>query len=244
MKKLLLAAIILFPLVVCSAEISYSTIKISENCASILVNGEIKSGDAEKIEKYIKLNECTKSSIDPAISFNSNGGDVNEAFKIGRLIRNKNIGTFIDPENSCISACGLAFVGGVSRDVDGKFGVHRPFSLELSKGEENSEKNLEIISQSIKEYLQEMRISELYYDLMVRISPQDVKFLNKEQLQAFGIVGNDPVYEDVMLSKHAKELGITKMELISRKASIKEICGRGIRPYPDPCEDRVLRYGK
>ncbi|MDO9367977.1 MAG: hypothetical protein Q7T68_05350 [Sphingopyxis sp.] len=52
------------------------------------------------------------------ISFNSEGGNLGAAMKLGELLRQKRIGTVVDRANRCLSACAIAFLGGVFRSVD------------------------------------------------------------------------------------------------------------------------------
>lgn len=59
-----------------------------------------------------------KPSIEPiSIFLNSSGGDVDEAMKIGRLIRKYNINTKIAAGDFCLSSCFLVYMSGVRRDL-------------------------------------------------------------------------------------------------------------------------------
>jgi hypothetical protein len=96
----------------------------------IFATGMIDSGSAQELQSVLD-----KAHVKPGITvyFHSPGGDAAEGMAIGRLIRAHELSTsigqpylsFIDP-GECDSACSLAFLGGVKRDVvDGsRYGVH------------------------------------------------------------------------------------------------------------------------
>lgn len=60
------------------------------------------------------------------VSFNSEGGDVNEAMKIGRFLR-EGLAEVAVPKR-CFSACFFAIVGAVEvHELGGRIGIHRPY---------------------------------------------------------------------------------------------------------------------
>lgn len=230
-----------------AAEVGFISARISDTCASILFQGKIRPGDTKALAALIEKNDvgCVEEEIEPAISFDSLGGDMDESINIGRLIRSKGIGTSVERGAQCVSACNIAFLGGVSRSVDGVFGIHRPYTLELSTGESDALSKYEAIMRTLYSYAREMRVSQELFDRMTKISPQDVYYLSHTEMQALGVIGVDAVWEDVHMSREAKSLGISKREYIRRRASAKSLCGKGhkYRPFPDPCFDSVMETG-
>ena len=78
-----------------------------------LLQGGIKSGDEIKFKEFI--NDPTNSNI-KVIKLNSSGGFVIPARDIGRLIRSKNLSTFVDGKtDNCASACTVIFGSGIKR---------------------------------------------------------------------------------------------------------------------------------
>ena len=228
-----------------AADVSFMSPRISATCASIQLRGEIRSGDTSSLASLIAKNNtgCVGEDIQPAVAFDSPGGDIEEALRIGHLIRNKGFGTMVDRDARCVSACNIAFLGGVSRSVDGVFGIHRPYAIEFSTGESDALSKYEAITRTLNAYAREMRVSPELFERMMKISPQDVKFLNRQEMATLGVTGVDAVWEDVHMSRSAKALGITKQEYIRRLAATKELCGSGLRPYPDACFDSVMKVG-
>jgi len=101
---------ILFFLSTCvfAADVSvqdFSSQGLSPRCSNYTVDfvGDITSGDASKLEKYLKSLE---SKFDPdecrngflMIRINSSGGDALEAIRLGRIIRKYNLNAVITPK--------------------------------------------------------------------------------------------------------------------------------------------------
>ena len=60
-----------------------------------------------------------------AIAFNTRGGSGSSAIKIGKIIRDRRLNTFVSPNSVCASACIYGVIGGVVRNIYGKVSVHR-----------------------------------------------------------------------------------------------------------------------
>ena len=228
-----------------SASIRFTTPKISDDCSSIQIDGQIGIGDLDNLSKLISLNDqgCPDEEIEPGISFNSLGGDLDEAIAIGRLIREKQIATIIMPGAKCISACTIAFIGGVSRTVHGAYGIHRPYATSASSGPDQSLSQYNHMTNLLRSYMVEMRISPDLAEQMIKTSPDNVRFLTPHEMNSFGVIGKDPVWEDLLITKNARKYRISRQEYISRSAAVKTLCGKGFRPYPDQCAENVMKTG-
>jgi hypothetical protein len=91
----------------------------------IMMNGEIKGGDAERFEAYL----ADLADMPEVIALNSPGGIVDEALAIGRAIRARNLDTTILPGMACLSACPYVLAAGVERRVSmsGAVGLHQHY---------------------------------------------------------------------------------------------------------------------
>jgi hypothetical protein len=91
----------------------------------ILMNGEIKVGDAERFEAYL----ADLADMPEVIALNSPGGIVEEALAVGRTIRARNLDTTILPGMACLSSCPYVLAGGVERRVSlsGAVGLHQHY---------------------------------------------------------------------------------------------------------------------
>ncbi|MEH6741554.1 MAG: hypothetical protein V7695_23815 [Sulfitobacter sp.] len=136
-----------------------------ESCF-IYFDGTITSGLGDQFKEILE-------SEGPAVYLNSPGGDLEEALKIGRLIRKSGKSTIIGSldgvqrsdflsrpesmptEGICESACAYIFMGGAERDLgSGKLGLHRFFSTERGLTSDEAQ----FLSGLLVEYMVEMGV--------------------------------------------------------------------------------------
>ena len=174
---------------------------------NIHIIGEIKKGDFDKFNKVLnesKNNSLLINSICPA----SPGGDIIEAMRIGRLIRDSFIqtgapGAPIDNEGearcfwhfikvketyscTCTSACFIIWAAGVERFGD-YLGIHRPyFSKEHFDGlsASEAEKKYSMMSKQVKEYLLEMGIPQNVIQKMFETASDEILFLDSKTIES------------------------------------------------------------
>jgi len=137
----------------------------------IRMNGRIVQGD---YERYLAILRTNRPLVDMLI-LDSEGGDVLEALKIGRLTRRLVISTSVP--DRCWSACVFIFAGSPSPltlarlnpEVPAELGVHKPtFEDRYFAGLtlEDAEKLYQQLYAGIGSYLQEMRVPEEVTKLM------------------------------------------------------------------------------
>lgn len=88
----------------------------------LTLNGQFESGESLRFQKFLSAHPKTQFVL-----LQSYGGLVNEAMKVGQLIRRANLNTAV--ETYCYSACFITLMSGKERYVqEGAYvGVHRPF---------------------------------------------------------------------------------------------------------------------
>ena len=141
------------------------------------------------------------------IIFDSQGGDLFEGMKIGKLIRNKMISTQVTHDATCHSACVIAFLGGVERTPVGPMGIHSFYSTEFI-GELNftlASDKYNAISSQVEKYLNELRIPVTILDEMKKIPYYDLKIIDAEQVESLGLLGIDPVYAQMLHDSRRKK---------------------------------------
>ena len=97
----------------------------------LMATGTITPGISEAFAAEIgKRGDYIKTVV-----LNSPGGSVADALAMGRLIREKNFATEIEPGKYCASSCPLVFAGGVERRVGDKaiIGVHQVAAVGQAK---------------------------------------------------------------------------------------------------------------
>lgn len=167
------------------------------NVIGILIEGEIQKGDYEKLHSMIKNTHGGRERI----YLGSQGGDLLEALKIGRLIRKLNI-TTIAPlmlkssklsmpfllvkakkENLvCASSCFFILASGIMRS-GGIIGIHRPYLSKdeyLSIGEKDAIKASVKLRKILEDYLIEMNMPSSFIERMYKISGSDMEWLDTD----------------------------------------------------------------
>lgn len=155
------------------------------------MSGEITRADFEKIKAYL-----SKFQRKPylRISLNSLGGEVEAAISIGRMIR-EHMGT-VDMQGSCLSACVLVYASGIGKLMQAhmtllpnqrsNIGVHHHFLASDALKSLSVQDSLAILQKTedqIREYLREMGAGDELMTLAKSTLPEDVYFLNGEELR-------------------------------------------------------------
>ena len=187
-------------------------------CLTLLYSGLITKGDNQKLISEMKrstqiIEESILSSVGGRpgarvgkIFFNSPGGDLFEAMKVGQTIRDNLIVTQVPSNSSCYSSCVIAYLGGVFRVPVGRVGVHSFYSKDLVGPAEyaSASKRYDAVSAEVEAYLKAMRIPTTFLDEMKNTPHYSVKVLEFEEMRRLGVAGIDPVYAQVRQSSRDK----------------------------------------
>ena len=166
---------------------------------SIAIEGEIVQGDYARL---LALLERSAGSVD-AVHLYSHGGSVFEAIKIGTLIRDlklrtvaprrsdagNNVCTDIDnPRHcTCLSACVLAFAGGIHH-TGNVLGVHRSYvsghypGTGSDMGEHSAARQL---SYTVDDYLQKMGFPAPFIAQMNATRSQQITYLRDTEVRQY-----------------------------------------------------------
>jgi hypothetical protein len=109
-----------------------------------LGEGPIDENDAQKLEKLYASKKLygNRSLERSVVRLNSLGGDIWGGMELGEAIRKLGLATEVPASAACASACTFAFLGGVERQVEGKFAIH---ALSLEGGAPASDRDLDKI---------------------------------------------------------------------------------------------------
>ena len=207
---------------------------------SIILRGEIRPGDDKTFARIVK-----EISKEPVLHIDSNGGDVQTALQIGRILREReatiSVGFYVansDGTNSrttatCYSACVLIFAGAVRRQIVfehdnldnllGKaptpVGVHRVYFGSLRPGRSQLEVKREYdnILDEVRTYLSDMDVSPAFLPFMQSINPEDMHLMTGKELEQYGLGNLNIVYEEREIAFEASLRGITSAEWRQRK---------------------------
>ena len=114
---------------------------------------------------------------------NSPGGDVVAAMEIGRMIRSVDGVTDISLNKRCYGSCALIFIAGVKRFNYGELGLHRPYFASASLSREQIEKQAPIMRDAVKTYVEEMGITDSFFERMYNTDPSNIEVLRGDQSQ-------------------------------------------------------------
>ena len=162
---------------------------------SYVIEGEIETGDYDKLEALVR----SKGWYVHSVTIGSRGGDMLESLKIGRLIRKMRFATIApvsregegppsikDPSNAtCASACFLIYIAGVDR-FGGALGLHRPAVtddyLRAIQVDEAIEE-YRLLRKMITDYIVEMGIPVVYADRLFSNPRDRIEYLEEEEIQ-------------------------------------------------------------
>ena len=204
---------------------------------SVALRGPISKNDVIVFKKilapYIDKNYFKKNPI-PAwyksnpedvgytVVLDSNGGDIYSAMEIGRIFRKARVKVNVNSKTKCLSACVLLIAGSVRRDypnyVD-NVGIHRPYSTDVEAATfDKIQSRTNKLGADVSSYFSEMNIPTILYDSMKLTKPDDIRMLSIEELKAFGLYDDDPVFSELNDNVVSKLAHISKSEYFARKA--------------------------
>ena len=144
------------------------------NDGRLIATGTIDPGAAERFAAEIGK----RGSYVKTVVLHSPGGSVQDALKIGRLIRERKFNTEVEDGAYCASSCPLIFAGGVERIAAPKaaIGVHQIFAVSNIQGEVgDGMSGAQRVSAQCQRYLREMGIdSQVWVHAME--TPKDELF--------------------------------------------------------------------
>src|ERR1700694_2650776 len=181
--------------------------------SKVSIFGTISRADADQIAQHEADFEYFGSSPMEVV-LNSPGGDVDAAMQIGRIIRRNDGTTIVSEKSKCFSSCALIYVAGVTRIVSfgfptgGTLGLHRPYLASAPQTRKTIEREIPLMLQQLKTYLQEMDVTDVVYQEMVNTEPSDMKLYGDKQTRlrdVYRIIPNlDPTYDEIEKSYNAR----------------------------------------
>src|SRR5258707_874679 len=158
-------------LIMISSEPLYADVKIERKRSthfSIEISNSITKKDADDIAQHVGDFE---DGI--VVTLNSPGGDVDAAMQIGRIIRKYRAFVQVGVGSKCYSSCALIYIAGTTRLSYGKIGLHRPYFASAPQNPREIERQVPIMLQKLKSYVQEMGVTDNFYQEMVNTEPSN-----------------------------------------------------------------------
>jgi hypothetical protein len=185
----------------------------------VVLHGNITSADVYGARMMENLLRKGRQKIaGNVVSFVSNGGEVDAAMDLGRVLRRLGVSSVVLEGDQCLSSCVFAFMGGDRRTVAGQLGIHRPY---FSSAREVPDRRVHYrqLQKRLQEYIDELDFPPSLYEAVMAVPPQSVNMLTSPDLKRFYLEGMSPSAEDEANAASARGLGLTVADYLPRKAA-------------------------
>lgn len=155
--------------------------------------GALVSGTFEYNDDFSELSAIARRHGIWAVTFNSDGGSPVAAMRLGKLIRALGLSTFQLRGLDCVSACSLAFLGGVERMAQpGAIGVHQAYIEGDSTDKDTAVAGIQMLTGSILAYLQEMGVDGRLMQIWLSVEASDMRYLTQAEMVDLHVVTSLP----------------------------------------------------
>jgi hypothetical protein len=232
LRKLMMAMLTLLvsaSSLIFSAKQSYADVRTNKGIQfEIVISDTITKKDADYVARL--ATELEYGNV--VVILNSSVGDVDAAMQIGRIIRKNEASTQVVQNGKCYGSCALIYVAGVRRRNSGIIGLHRPYVASASQNHQELERHTLFILQQLKNYLQEMGMTDNFYQEMINTEPSNTILYRYEDIKAL-VSETDAKYDEIQTSYRARLRGVDTAEIRRREMDAKQ-CTNYV------CSDAVL----
>jgi len=186
----------------------------------VFLSGEITHADFDSAEVMVGLLKSGKQKLaGNTVWLASIGGDIDAAMAIGRLLRGLGAFTLVGKNDQCMSACVFAFMGGERRSVAGRLGIHRPY-FPYTWDVPDRQAKYRYLQRTLKAYFEEMDFPGSFYEAVMLVPPETMKFLAPAELKSFYLEGISPSSEDGVDAASARRLNLSMFDYLKHKAKM------------------------
>lgn len=159
----------------------------------LFATGKVEMGDSEKIARIVTLEYKQRHRLVRelvTLSLDSPGGSLLGGLRLGYAIRHLGVHTNIGANQSCMSACALAFLAGQQRTVEGRYGVHAA-SFDVNPTLANHSNQLDSIQQLgaiTTAYVSEMTGKSDVALKALSTSAASISILEDSELVSMGVI--------------------------------------------------------
>ena len=184
----------------------------------VILSGEITHADLDSAAVMADLLKSGKQKLSGnTLWLASNGGDIDSAMDLARLLRKWGIFTLIGKNDQCLSACVFAFMGGERRSVAGRLGIHRPF-FPFTQEFPDRQARFRHLQKTLKDFVEEMDFPTSLYEAVMLVPPEAMQMVAPADLKRFYLEGISPASEDLADAAAARRLDISMFDYLKRKA--------------------------
>ncbi len=200
------------------ARVSASGAAMPAEEVRVFVSGPITREDVDSAEVMASLLKSGRQKLaDNSVWLASDGGDIDAAMELGRLLRKLGVFTRVGKNDRCLSACVFAFMGGERRTVAGRLGIHRPF-FPFTQDTADRQARFRYLQKTVRDYIEELDFPPSLYEAVMVVPPESMHMLVPADLKRFYLEGISPSSEDSADAAAARRLGLSMFEYLQRKA--------------------------
>jgi hypothetical protein len=176
------------------------------------LRGEIAEGDAHRMTAYLRGHPAEFLESGGTIHLNIDGGDVLEAWALGKLIRDAMMDVRVTDSGRtrCTSACFFIFVSAASRlAVAGTVGIHRPHIDQQTLARSTPapvRERYETLMADTAGKLEKLQVPRDIVESMMRTPPGESYWLSADELRRIGELA--PWFDDYASAKCAIGAGL------------------------------------
>lgn len=149
----------------------------------VQVTGAFRAGDDARFEAFLDALATPATGV----SLHSPGGDVDAALAIGRAIRARGLATLVAAGRACVSACPLAFAGGVPRTASARawIGVHQiRFESAGLMTPNQAAYEIQLVQGAVTAFWHDMGVDTAIQTLAMQTPPDQAYYLLPPELTA------------------------------------------------------------
>lgn len=209
--------------------------------AKIKIYEDIQKEDIAAIEVLKKRFDKKEVELSD-VSLDSLGGDLEASIKIAEMLRTMGARIIVPPNAICYSACVFILAAGKVRTVEGRVGIHRPYTINTSYSFTDTKKIFTRLEFLVRPFLKESGVLDTLWDDMIKIPPDQIRHLTPEQLAQYGLTGMDPAFEDYLDGIEASKYRLSKTKYYEVKAIATEMCKRKTSKHADKGRDACVNW--
>ena len=200
---------------------------------TIKIHHQIIEEDLIEFKNALKTIEKEKKVLHMnAVQLNSMGGHGSIGRKIGTIIREKKLYTYVAPKSICQSACVFILMGGVVRYPFGEVGVHRTTYLRGSEVEDSlTEDTVRTDIKNVKEYGATMGFTQALTEAILNTESWKIRTIGDVEKREWQVFGTDRAYEERLFTSIAKALPMDRALFVRVFSSNYEDCLKDARRF-------------
>ena len=196
------------------------------NEVTIKIHHQIIEEDIVEFNNALETIERDKKVLHMnAVQLNSHGGKGSVGRKIGTIIKEKKLYTYVGPTAICESACVYILMGGVVRYPFGQVGVHRTtYSDDAEIDDSMTESTVRFDIKTVKDYGVTMGLTLALTEAMLNTESWKMRYLKEKEKREWQVFGTDRAYEERLFTSIAKALPMDRDHYIRVFSSNYEDC--------------------